>query len=242
MLIKAFNFSPYRNVWNRPKKLDSCRIRYKEKVFQGRKNEILRKEKIEKILKVPHKFSSYDEEFAKVTSFESQLQSLKLRGFQRPFRPYQPPPKMEEKFIETCQHTLGENFGQDFSKIKLEGTQKLSVLSNLSKIFGGHRVPNSLIHTMTTLDKVFTFYSTPIDMLSPYDRLELGVRYELLPQNLHIQTEPIRFDPDTSTNDIGRISAFPRMSTILVSPEAQKKWPNPYKAKHSPYKNSKDDD
>ena len=87
-------------------------------------------------------------------------------------------------------------------------------------------------------------------MLSPYDRLELGVQTEILPQNLHVQVEPVRFDPDTSSNDLGRITAYPKHSTILVTPEAQKKWKsytpkNSFGVPQSPYKNSKvtlDDD
>ena len=84
-------------------------------------------------------------------------------------------------------------------------------------------------------------------MLSPYDRLELGVQNELLPQNLHVQLEPVRFDPDTASNDLGRISAYPKHSTILVTPEAQKKWKpfipkDSYGVPQSPYKNSKDED
>ena len=55
-----------------------------------------------------------------------------------------------------------------------------------------------------------------------------------------VQIEPLRFDPTTSTSDLGKISAFPRSSTILVSPEARKKW-KPFKAKHSPYRNSQKD-
>ena len=66
---------------------------------------------------------------------------------------------MEKKFIQTCQEVLGQDVvGDDMTKVNLEGVEKVSILSALAETFDGHRVPNSLIHTMTTLDKVFTFY------------------------------------------------------------------------------------
>jgi len=245
---------PSRTLWNRPKKLDSIapnssRVKFKKReAFKERFNELRGQEKLATVVRVPKKYSNYDEEFAKVTSFESQMQSLKFRGFQRPYRQYIPGQDMERKFIQTCQEVLGKDVvGDDLTKVKLEGIEKCSILSALAEKFDDHRVPNSLIHTMTTLDKVFTFYSTSVDMLSPYDRLELGVQNELLPQNLHVQVEPVRFDPDTASNDLGRITAYSKHSTILVTPEAQKKW-KPFTPKdsfgvpQSPYKNSKDDD
>ena len=76
-----------------------------------------------------------------------------------PFRQYIPGQDMERKFIQTCQEVLGKDVvGDDLTKVKLEGIEKCSILSALAENFDDHRVPNSLIHTMTTLDKVFTFY------------------------------------------------------------------------------------
>jgi hypothetical protein len=196
------------------------------------------------VSKLPKALRTFDEEFDKVTGFQDQLTSLQLRGFQRGgFRPFIPPKDMETRFMDICSRFLpgGLQGKHDMSQVTLMGPEKASLLGALAESFGGHRVPNSLLHTMTTLDRVFTFYSTQVNQMSPYDRLEAGVRQGVLPQNLHVQLEPVRFDPSIATSDMGRISAFPRCSTILVSPEAQKKW-KPFKAKHSPYKNSKSDD
>lgn len=187
----------------------------------------------------------YDEEFGKVTTFESQMQSLASRGFQRSWRPFSPPKNVEEVFVSACQKAFGADkwsmINQDFSKVKIQGVEKVKLLSILAEDFGGHRVPNSLLHTMTTLDKVFTFYSTEVTDQSPYDLIESGVRQGTLPQNLHVQLEPYRFDPTTATSEIGKTSAFPRESDIFVTPEARKKF-TPFKAKRSPYRNSEKDD
>lgn len=199
--------------------------------------------------KMPSKMNvpsvEFDEEFGKVTTFESQMKSLATRGFQRSWRPFTPPANVEEIFVSSCQKAFGEDkwemIRQDFSKIKVQGVDKVKLLSILAEDFGGHRVPNSLLHTMTTLDKVFTFYSTEVTDHSPYDLLESGVRQGILPQNLHVQLEPYRFDPNTATCAIGKTSAYPRESTILVTPEARKRF-TAIKAKHSPYRNSEDDD
>ena len=123
----------------------------------------------------------------------------------------------------------------------ISGSEKVQLLASLAEHLDGHRVPNSLLHTMTTLDKVLTFYSTNVDMLSPYDRLEQGVRCGALPANLTVQLEPLRFDPSQATQSIGRVTAFPRSSTILSTPEAKKKF-SPVIAKRPPWKNSENDD
>ena len=150
---------------------------------------------------------------------------------------------MEKRFAQVCQKVLALPNSSNLTQVKLEGASKVQLLACLAESFGGHRVPNSLLHTMTSLDKVLTFYCTKVDMLSPYDRLEQGVRSGDLPPNLTVQLEPLRFDPESSPSkqDVGRITAFPRSSTILSTPEAQKKW-KPVSAKHPPWRNSEKDD
>ena len=194
-------------------------------------------------VRLPDSIRSYDEDFAQVTNFESLMASLQLRGFQRPLRKYSVPSDVDERFASICQKVLSLTPGgkTNLNEVKIEGVIKTQLLASLAEAFGGHRLPNSLLHTMTSLDKVLTFYSTGVDMLSPYDRLELGVRSGSLPANLTVQLEPLRFDPSTATSEIGRVTAFPRSSTILSTPEAKKKW-DPVKAKHSPWRNSENDD
>ena len=50
-----------------------------------------------KLNHVPEQFKRYDEEFAKVVSFESQLESLSLRGFLRPYKAYDPPQDLDQR-------------------------------------------------------------------------------------------------------------------------------------------------
>ena len=236
-----------RGVWSRPRKLKPVQSHN----LPGKKipnSYGLKDEKGVNVIETVLISQQMDEEFAKVTSFENQLASLQQRGFQRPLRKYSVPIDVEERFAKVCQDVLALETGNlnhptDLTKIRIEGASKIQLLACLAESFSGHRVPNSLLHTMTSLDKVLTFYSTRVDMLSPYDRLEQGVRSGELPNNLTVQVEPLRFDPDSSASklDVNRISAFPRSSTILSTPEARKKWKS-VTAKHSPWRNSENDD
>jgi len=245
-LLQTAKYSPtisfVRHQWNRPKRL--LPAPKKGHNINARKRAGITEELGKIVSKPPMPFMSYDEEFAKVTTFENQLQSLNLRGFQRSWRPFQPPQNAEKVFFVALEKCYGKEWTsvvRDFSQVTLNGEKKAHLLAVLAEDFGGHRVPNSLLHTMTTLDKVFSFYSTPVSEQSPYDKLEAGVQRGDFPQNLHVQIEPLRFDPTSATSDLGKISAFPKHSTLLVSPEARKKW-KPFKAKGSPYKNSENDD
>ncbi len=213
-------------------------------MVQGRFDHIIgNKQAPKRPLRVPEKYTKYDEDFAKITDFESQLQSLRLRGFQRAYRPYEPPHDMEQKFMTACDKCLkgGLPQGANLAEIKIEGVEKAALLSEIADAMGGHRVPNSMLHTMTTLDKVFSFYSTPVDMMTPYERIEAGVRFGDMPQNLHVQLEPHRFDPEGGSSRLDRVTAFPRSSTILSTPEAKKRWKE-VKAKKSPWQYTRNDE
>ena len=48
---------------------------------------------------------------------------------------------------------------------------KAKLLVALSQAFGDHSVPNSLLHTLPTLDEVFLFYNTKVDVRTPYEKL-----------------------------------------------------------------------
>lgn len=187
-------------------------------------------------------FQTYDEEFAKVASYEGLLKSLSQRGFKRSWRPYKPKSNTDEIFMSTCSKILTQRVdASNLAEIEVNGLEKVKILSSLAEEFGGHRVPNSMLHTMTNLERIFQFYNVEVTKQSPYDLLDEGINNETLPQNLHVQLEPVRFDPANATNKLGRETAFPNQSTILVNVEARKKWQN-YKAEGSPYKNSHDFD
>jgi len=195
---------------------------------------------------IPEKHYSYDKDFAKVASFESQMESLSVRGFRRPYKAYTPPKDFELKFMQILAKTLPAFSGKeqhDLSKMALSGDTKALVLNALSRELGGHDVPNSLVHTMNSLDKVFTFYSTPVDARTSYERMEAAAaRGEGLPPNLHVQLDPFRFNPDEAkaqgnTSPLATVTAYPRSSTILSTPEARKRYGKGYQAKHDPWVN-----
>jgi hypothetical protein len=83
---------------------------------------------------------------------------------------------------------------------------------------------------------VFHFYSVQVDLKTPYERLEAGTKSGELPPNLHIMLDAHRFDPENGTSDLDRITAFPRTSTFLITPEARRKYKKDTIAKHPPWK------
>ena len=72
-------------------------------------------------------------------------------------------PKLWFKSKQLKSVFIGRDFPQSndtVSKtfISLSGDNKARVLNALSKAVGGHDVPNSLVHTIDSLDKALTFY------------------------------------------------------------------------------------
>lgn len=72
---------------------------------------------------------------------------------------------------------------------------------------------------------VIAFYQTPVDTTLPLDALKTIE----LPENLHIQHEYLRFNPETDTK-FGGVSAFPCSSTIVTGLKYRKKYQG-YEAK-----------
>jgi len=201
--------------------------------------------------KFPVEHEAYDEQFAKVTTFENQMESLKTRGFRRPYLPYTPPNDMEQLFFEACAKVLpADVFSNniDLSTVKLDdklgGHVKCELLNAIGEALH-HYIPNSMLHEMNSLDKILHFYSVEITKESSYDRLESMSKKGELPPNLYIQLEPVRFDPkaaeeDGNEQDVARITAYPRSSTIIVTPESRKKYRDVI-AKHPPWVNAADE-
>ena len=104
----------------------------------------------------------------KVTTLESQMASLKTKGFLRAYKSYTPPADVERQFTACISSVLGENISDVSSienrKIK-DREQKLKVLNALSQQFC-HRVHNSRIHLMKTFGDLYTYF-TVNQMLSP---------------------------------------------------------------------------
>ena len=133
-----------------------------------------------------------------------------------------------------------------FLEGNLGGQVKAELLNAISQELDGHFVPNSMLHEMVSLDKVLHFYSVEINKESSYDTLESMSKKGELPPNLFIQLDPVRFDPDAAEEageeqDVARITAYPRSSTIIVNPENRKKYRDVI-AKHQPWANARDHD
>eukprot|EP00095_Tigriopus_kingsejongensis_P006974 maker-scaffold693_size110418-snap-gene-0.24 protein:Tk06974 transcript:maker-scaffold693_size110418-snap-gene-0.24-mRNA-1 annotation:"mitochondrial 39s ribosomal protein l50" len=189
---------------------------------------------------VPEKFLSYDPCLEKYVSYEEQLSSLKKRGFLRAYKPYTPPEDVEARFMSVCAEIL-PNFQEqagDITKILLSSPSKGQILCALHAEFQ-HKVPNSLIHTMVSLDHVFLFYNTTVDVRTPYEKLHESRDEGQLPPNLNIQLRAARFDPkgDHWTN---RTTAYPGTNTIIVDPENRKKYKDVISARDPWEKNAWD--
>ncbi len=96
------------------------------------------------------------------------------------------------------------------------------LLSALEREFG-HRVPNSLLHTMTSVDHVLLFYSTPVDVSTPYEKLHEDAERGRTPPNLHVQRFTKRYSPD-DPHPYFSITAFPTIDKIYLTPEDRKKY------------------
>ncbi|SPP76224.1 39S ribosomal protein L50, mitochondrial [Drosophila guanche] len=151
-------------------------------------------------------------------------ESIAAKGFLRPHKPYAPPSNAAERVRSVA------------GSLQLPSDNRR--LDNLSEKFAflsacfqelQHGVPNSQVHELITVADVIAFYQTPVDTISPLDALK---RTDL-PENLHIQYEYLRFNPDTDTKFNGK-TAFPKSSTLVTGlkyrgkyqgHEAKRSWP-----------------
>uniref|UniRef100_A0A6P4FWM9 Large ribosomal subunit protein mL50 n=1 Tax=Drosophila rhopaloa TaxID=1041015 RepID=A0A6P4FWM9_DRORH len=149
-------------------------------------------------------------------------ESIAAKGFLRPHKPYSPPANAAERVRSVA------------AALQLKSDQ----LGNLSEKFEflaacfqelQHGVPNSQVHELRTIGDVISFYETSVDTTVPLDALQ---RIEL-PENLHIQYEYVRFNPETDTKFDGK-TAFPKSSTLVTGlkyrskyegHEAKRSWP-----------------
>jgi len=155
------------------------------------------------------------------------VDSLSTKGFLRCQRSYTPPSDVESKL-----KTLVDDFEKGSNTSVFDDPEKrFSLLSVCSDEFN-HRVPNSILHSISSYESLLEFYSTPVDETLPLDKLK---RVEL-PPNLHIQHEYVRFHPDDDTM-FGGQTAFPKSNTLVPGIRTRKKykghiqteeWPSPY--------------
>lgn len=107
--------------------------------------------------------------------------------FLRSQKPYTPPNSVKTKLNEIFQEILGT-------------TDKNTPIKDLNKRYAlfvacseqlQHSIPNSLLHTIETTGDIEKFYETPVETVTPLDKLQNMD----LPQNLHVQYEYVRFHP-----------------------------------------------
>merc|ERR1712059_11823 len=164
--------------------------------------------------------------FNHLTSLESQMESLKSKGFLRAYSPYRPPSDLLPRFLSTCTKVLEimepvlldslHTFLLDSNKKKFE------VLQALSEEFG-HTVHSSRLHEMTSPDRFFLFYESPINTLNPYEKLHRDFEGGLLPPNLVIQLDPIRFT-GKGDHPLDKVTAFPRSNTLVTDIYGKEKY------------------
>ncbi|XP_018561809.1 39S ribosomal protein L50, mitochondrial [Anoplophora glabripennis] len=147
---------------------------------------------------------------------DPRAQSLAAKGFLRAQKEYTPPADVQSKLENIFKSVLGSTTNET----KLDDIQnKFKVLIACEAEFN-HSVPNSLLHTMETLQDVRNFYNTPIDVRTPLDKM----RNMELPENLHIQYDYHRFHPDTDTVFGGK-TAFNQSNTIVTGLKYKGKYP-----------------
>ncbi|RZC33586.1 uncharacterized protein BDFB_000426 [Asbolus verrucosus] len=138
---------------------------------------------------------------------DSSAQAVAAKGFLRPQKSYTPPADLRARLDAVARGVLGGAAG-DASLADL--ALKFDLCSACAREFD-HAIPNSILHTVQTLDDVRNFYQTPVDTKTPLDKM----RNMELPENLHVQFEYHRFHPETDTM-FGGQTAFNRSSTLIT--------------------------
>ncbi|XP_045532565.1 39S ribosomal protein L50, mitochondrial [Pieris brassicae] len=152
---------------------------------------------------------------------QAAAESLASRGFLRPNKPWDPTVDIQNVVYKICSN-YGLHAKSEFDSLEI----KYKVLKSCFEETG-HGVPNSLLHTIETVDDLQEFYETPVNVLTPFDALKKMD----LPKNLHVQEDYVRFHPDKDTLFNGA-TAFPKSSTIVSGLKTRKKYEG-YTAKRS---------
>uniref|UniRef100_A0A1B6BYY2 Large ribosomal subunit protein mL50 n=1 Tax=Clastoptera arizonana TaxID=38151 RepID=A0A1B6BYY2_9HEMI len=142
--------------------------------------------------------------------------SIANRGFLRQVKEYNPPDKVKERFQQLVDKIYGSKVST--GKIIETAEKKFMLLNECFKEFN-HGIPNSLLHTISTIGDVQKFYETPVVTTTPLDLMK---NLEL-PPNLHVNYEPVRFHPETDTMFGGK-TAFPKSSTLVTGIRTRKKY------------------
>ena len=152
------------------------------------------------------------------------MQSLKTKGFLRSYRSYHPPRSLTPRFLSCVSTVLGMKVDEaSLDKVQLtDKNTKFKVLVSLSTEFS-HSVHNSRLHLMTSLAPVYQFYQSPISSLTPYDQLHQDSQDGLLPDNLVIQLDAVRFT-GKGDSPMDKVSPWPRRDTVVTSIKSRDKY------------------
>ena len=92
-----------------------------------------------------------------------------------------------------------------------------------------HDIPNVLMSDMKTVQDAVDYFKTEVTETTSYEDMnKLN-----LPKNLHIQWEPLRFNPETDTMFEGR-TAFPGSDTVVTSIKYKRKYDSIKTVKEKP--------
>ncbi|XP_042222209.1 uncharacterized protein LOC121866514 isoform X2 [Homarus americanus] len=158
--------------------------------------------------------------------FSFDAESLASRGYLRSQMPYSPPEDIENEVLRICKELLKST---DLHTPFKDANTKFMVLAECSKAYN-HTVPNSLMHKITSIGELVTFYKTPINTTVPLNMMK---EFDL-PKNLHVIYKYTRFHPETDTM-FGGVSAYTKDSTIVPGLKNKKRYPG-YQARSTwPY-------
>jgi len=162
--------------------------------------------------------------FHDLTTLEAQMTSLKTKGFLRSYKSYLPPEDLSPRFMAACSEALKVPVSQDsLDTVTLDTNEdKFKVLKALHDEFG-HVVHSSRLHEMKNLERVFLFYQSEICVLNPYEQLHRDKEADILPDNLVIKLDPIRFT-GTGDHPLDKVTAWPRSSTLVTGLRAKEKY------------------
>ncbi|KAL3856631.1 hypothetical protein ACJMK2_011366 [Sinanodonta woodiana] len=146
------------------------------------------------------------------------VQILKKRTSIETVKAYNPPADVESRVQKAAIDVLGGD-QTNWKKIPLEDrTLKFKFLAKLTKEFD-HNIPNRDLNSMQNVQTALDFFRTRVHDTSAYEDLS---KLDL-PKNLHMNLEPIRFDPETDTIFGGK-TAFPGRPTIVTSIKYRRKY------------------
>jgi hypothetical protein len=149
--------------------------------------------------------------------------SLMARGHAREMEPYDPPKDVEKRLDMIFKQVFGDHKSSTSmgdTSLK-DPVYKFKFLTECAKEFR-HEVPNPSLYGMTTVGDVIQFYKTRVQGLVNYDQMVRD--HEKLPTNLHVISEPIRFNPEHNELFKGE-DAFPGSTQYVRGLRAQKKYP-----------------